>query len=530
MTVLSSLIASTALILSSAGMTLAEDVQSSELDCGDDCVLEVLTDPVPLDETDISNDEVGDLRYMGGIAVEPGDEKIGGVSSLEWVDGKLYGVTDDGRWLAITTDELDGKLLDIISIESGPLRDDRGKRLRGKSDADSEAIARMADGSWLVAFERDHRILQYATLDGHGQPTELPIVDLVFDAEDNGGMETLAVSPSGLLACGEWAGSDVLNCMRERDGGLVSFEVSPPAPIDEREGVPTDADCSSDGTCYILFRSYSPEEGNTAAIVAINGANAATTIATFMPPVTLDNFEGLTVREDLDRTYLYLASDDNFSDRQRTLLMKFEVVSARKDIALPPPPVTEVDTTVYETLPVIIETSMGSITVALETERAPITTANFLKYADEDRFDGTVFYRAMKLDRDPRPNGLIQGGTQWDPKRILDGIPHEPTSITGLSHTSGALSMAMGEPGTATGDFSIMLQDQTGLDAQPGSDDPIWKNGYAVFGYVTEGMDVVTAIHAAQADPNKGEGMMRGQLLADPVKIIDIRRAETTPE
>ncbi len=180
----------------------------------------------------------------------------------------------------------------------------------------------------------------------------------------------------------------------------------------------------------------------------------------------------------------------------------------------------------YATTAVVLETTMGDITIALETERAPITTANFLRYIDEDRFDGTVFYRAMQLDWGDQPNGLIQGGAQNHPDRILDPIPHEPTTQTGLTHTRGALSMAMGDPGTATGDFSIMLGDQTGLDADPDAEDPVWRNGYAAFGYVVDGMDVVEAIHAAPIDPEKGEGWMRGQMLADPVVIVDARRVE----
>ena len=179
-----------------------------------------------------------------------------------------------------------------------------------------------------------------------------------------------------------------------------------------------------------------------------------------------------------------------------------------------------------ETTLVVIETTMGDITVALETERAPITAANFLRYADEDRFDGTIFYRAMHLDWGEPPNGLLQGGTQNNPDRIVDGIAHEPTSETGLSHTNGALSMARLDPGTATGDFSIMIKDQTGLDAQPDSDDPNMQLGYAVFGYVVDGMDVVLAIHASPRDPELGEGWMKGQMLADPVEIVDVRRVE----
>ena len=179
-----------------------------------------------------------------------------------------------------------------------------------------------------------------------------------------------------------------------------------------------------------------------------------------------------------------------------------------------------------ETALVVLETTSGDITISLEVDQAPISAANFLRYVDEDRFDGTVFYRAMHLDWGEPPNGLLQGGTQNDPERILDGIAHEPTNQTGLSHTDGALSMARLEPGTATGDFSIMIKDQTGLDAQPGSDDPDLAAGYAVFGYVVDGMDVVRAIHAMPRDPDKGEGWMKGQMLAQPVRIINARRVE----
>ncbi len=177
----------------------------------------------------------------------------------------------------------------------------------------------------------------------------------------------------------------------------------------------------------------------------------------------------------------------------------------------------------FATTDVVLQTTMGEITIALETERAPITANNFLRYVEEDRFDGTVFYRAMPLTWGDQPNGLIQGGTQWDPDRVLPGIAHEPTTVTGLTHTRGAVSMAMGEPGTANGDFSIMLGDQSGLDARPDSDDPVWRNGYAVFGYVINGMDVVEAIHAAPVDPEKGESWMKGQMLAEPVVIMEAR-------
>lgn len=167
---------------------------------------------------------------------------------------------------------------------------------------------------------------------------------------------------------------------------------------------------------------------------------------------------------------------------------------------------------------------MGEITISLETERAPITAANFLKYVDEGRFDGIVFYRAMQLDWGEQPNGLVQAGAQYDPKRVLPPVAHERTTETGVLHLRGALSMARNEPGTATGDFSIMLQDQPGMNADPENSDPNWQEGYAAFGYVTAGMEIVEAIHAAPTDPDKGEGWMKGQMLTEPVVIVKARR------
>ena len=175
---------------------------------------------------------------------------------------------------------------------------------------------------------------------------------------------------------------------------------------------------------------------------------------------------------------------------------------------------------------VVLETALGPITVAIESERAPRTAANFLRYVDEKRFDGTAFYRAMRLDWGEQPNGLVQAGAQMDPKRVLPPIPHEPTNVTGVHHKAGTLSMARYEPGTATGDFSIMLSDDMhGLDADPAGATDDAKAGYAAFGHVVEGMDVVRAIFEAPTDPDKGEGWMKGQMLAQPVKIIRARRA-----
>jgi peptidyl-prolyl cis-trans isomerase A (cyclophilin A) len=173
---------------------------------------------------------------------------------------------------------------------------------------------------------------------------------------------------------------------------------------------------------------------------------------------------------------------------------------------------------------VAIHTSAGTITLDLDSAHAPLTTANFLKYVDAKRFDGTTFYRAMHLDWGTPPNGLIQGGTQNDPKRILKPVPHEPTSQTGVLHKRGTISMARFAPGTATGDFSIMVSDQPGLDAKPDAADADAKAGFAAFGHVVSGMETVDRIWGMPRSATKGVGVMKGQMLDPTVKIISMRR------
>jgi len=165
-----------------------------------------------------------------------------------------------------------------------------------------------------------------------------------------------------------------------------------------------------------------------------------------------------------------------------------------------------------------LHTSAGDIVVALETQKAPITSANFLHYVDTRHLDGAEFYRAMHTDSD---KGLIQGGVR-DGRKLFPPIAHEPTSQTGLSHVDGAISVPRLAVGTAQGDFTIMVGDQKYLDAGPGSaGDGL---GYAVFGHVVEGMDVVRRILAAPTSPTEGEGVMKGQMLSPRVTIITARR------
>lgn len=178
------------------------------------------------------------------------------------------------------------------------------------------------------------------------------------------------------------------------------------------------------------------------------------------------------------------------------------------------------------TVQISILTSEGPILLELEKERAPITTGNFLRYVDTKRFDNTTFYRAVAVPNAPEL-GLVQGGIKFDPKKVLPGIAHEPTTKTGLKHVDGTISMGRNAPGTAAGDFFIVIGDMTYMDANPSATGD--NLGYAAFGHVVEGMDVVKKILAAPRSPTLGEGIMKGQMLAAPIKIISVKRV-TTPK
>jgi peptidyl-prolyl cis-trans isomerase A (cyclophilin A) len=169
---------------------------------------------------------------------------------------------------------------------------------------------------------------------------------------------------------------------------------------------------------------------------------------------------------------------------------------------------------------IALETGLGRIVIETDP-RAPITSTNFVRYAEERRFDDSAFYRSLTV---APGHGLVQGGTGGLPNRTRPPIAHEPTSLTGLTHTTGAVSMAAGGPGQATGDFFIIIGDLTSLDAGKTSPE---DQGFAVFGRVVEGMDVVHAILDAPRSPTEGEPGMVGQMLAPRVPIVSARRVET---
>ncbi|HUQ50054.1 MAG TPA: peptidylprolyl isomerase [Terriglobales bacterium] len=165
-----------------------------------------------------------------------------------------------------------------------------------------------------------------------------------------------------------------------------------------------------------------------------------------------------------------------------------------------------------------ITTSLGEIEVQLDAEHAPVTTANFLKYVDGGFYTEGVFHRTVTTLPDNQPTNkvkieVIQAGANPAVKNGMEPIALERTTATGLKHVDGAISMARDGPDTATSDFFICVGPQPELDFG-GKRNPDGQ-GFAAFGRVTKGMDVVRKIQAA---PSKG------QKLIPPVKIIKIER------
>lgn len=169
---------------------------------------------------------------------------------------------------------------------------------------------------------------------------------------------------------------------------------------------------------------------------------------------------------------------------------------------------------------VAIETTAGRIVVEADTRRAPITAGNFLRYVDQRRLDGITFYRVSKV---ADHYGFVQFGVNGDPGKMLPPIRHEPTTLTGIAHKDFTLSSPRFKPGSARGEFTIMLGDQPSMDADPTK--PGDNLGYAAWGHVVEGQDAVLRIFDAPIDPARTVyGSFRGEVPAAPVKVLTARR------
>ncbi len=172
---------------------------------------------------------------------------------------------------------------------------------------------------------------------------------------------------------------------------------------------------------------------------------------------------------------------------------------------------------------VTMATSLGKIELELYPDKAPITVENFIRLVDGGHLDGGTFYRVVSPEND---NGspvisVIQGGI-GDAESPFPPIAHETTAVTGMPHLDGSISMARAGVGTATTEIFICIGDQPALDFGGTRNDD--GQGFAVFGQVVSGMEVVRAIHESSADAPTEFEYFQGQLLEEPVVISNIRR------
>jgi hypothetical protein len=294
----------------------------------------VRSTPVALDPRDPSVLRVGRLEYRGGLHLTSDDKRFGGLSALSISgDGsRVTAVTDQGGWMtaSVAYDER-GWLKELTDVRMGLLHAPSGRPLAGKEHQDAESLARLPDGSMIVGFERAHRLWKYPAgpdpLDGNPVPMRVP--NNLYKAPLNGGIEALGSLWDGrLFALTEyWINKDAVRGWL--GGGAGWWEIGYRFQGAYR---PSDAGVMPNDDLAVLERAYNPNRG----IIGIRVSQVKTedlrkgsklsgeVLADLKPPLTLDNFEGITCRaDDKGRSLFYLVSDNNFSAEQRTLLLLF---------------------------------------------------------------------------------------------------------------------------------------------------------------------------------------------------------------
>jgi len=304
----------------------------------------VFSTTVPLDPRNPAVLQAGELEYRGGIALRSTDARFGGFSGLHVsTDGiALLAISDRGAWLRLRLAyDRKGRLVGAAQAEMGPLIGENGAPLKGL-EADAEALAVMPDGSMLVAFERRHRILHYpeASPPFSKPPTLFPIPEGLEKAPPNAGLEALThVGRGFLVAIAErmTAGGGALAAWVGRGG------VWEPFGYVRKPGFRvTAAGLLPGGDLLVVEHRYSAVSGSVGRFVRVARNSIVPRqrvegreLALLEPPLTTDNFEGVSIRRGEGREALiYVISDDNFNPLQRTLLMMF----ALKDEAPPPSP------------------------------------------------------------------------------------------------------------------------------------------------------------------------------------------------
>jgi hypothetical protein len=276
---------------------------------------------VPLNPAHLSQTQIGDFTYAGGLALTSRDtDQLHGLSDLE-ITGtdRLIAVSDLGVWFSARL-MFDGReqLIGVTDARLTPLVGEDGTALAAKADADAEGLAQLANGDRLVSFERRHRILLYPA--GGGPPRPAPSPAVAFPL--NGGMEALAADPA--------SGADVYVVGAELAGDTWTCRLSAPrcsrgpAVHKPKEfGLVALRRLPRMQTAYLL-RAFDTRRGSRISLQIVR-ANRRVARMTMAQPMTVDNFEGLAAVPRADGSVrFYLLSDDNGSATQRTLLLAFD--------------------------------------------------------------------------------------------------------------------------------------------------------------------------------------------------------------
>jgi hypothetical protein len=287
--------------------------------------------PFELDPKSPGRKQFGALMFMAAYQLESSDPRFGGLSGLTFgADGKLYAVSDRGYWLsARLVSRPDGALSDLADWRIAPILNPAGTAVSGAL-ADAEALTRAPDGSLLVAFEGRHRIWRFApppaTFDS--TPVPIPLPAEMARAPSNGGLEGLAILPSGeLLALTE----EFANGDGSFKGWLIdNGRFAEIAYVPAKGFRVTDCAALANGDLLVLERRYVPFGIWSARLALVKGKNieaggrlTGQELVRLEQPLVTENYEGLAVQETPLGTMIYLVSDDNYSVFQQTLLLQF---------------------------------------------------------------------------------------------------------------------------------------------------------------------------------------------------------------
>ncbi|SKA35250.1 hypothetical protein SAMN02745126_05666 [Enhydrobacter aerosaccus] len=299
--------------------------------------LEIHARAVPFKLDESAAHRVGRLIWRGGLVLTANSANFGGWSDLYVTpDGRhLSSISDVGGWFTATIDyDKDGNLGGLTDAHIGPLHGLDGKPLVAKAWSDSEGMAHLRDGSWLVSFERHHRIWHYPTLDGVPVPVDGPAE--IGRQPDNGGIETLTALDDGTVIAiseeyREQPGSVVGWIGKPSVGGGYAWEKFRYATVPDFH--PTAIVRLPDGAFATLERAFDVVRGVRVRVMrfAANQLQAGATVhpeelAFLASPYAVDNLEGISAaRGPRGETLLWLISDDNFNPMQQNLLLMFEL-------------------------------------------------------------------------------------------------------------------------------------------------------------------------------------------------------------